>query len=594
MNKAIIQLRFFLYLRRSQDSEDRQVASIDDQRDEMLAIAKRLGLNIVAVFEESQSAKEPGRPVFNNMLDRVKSGEADGILCWKLNRLARNPVDGGQIQWLLQQGAVKHIRTYASDYWPTDNVMNMAVELGMANQFVLDLSGDIKRGMRRKALRGWNPHNYLPPGYRHNKEYKENPGQPEILPTSDLATVKRLLSFFLEGTHSRAETHRKAAVLGLRNKKDKAFSYNTISNMLTHPMYMGWFSWRDEDNQLQWKRGNHEAIITERQHRRILLLLGENGWSAKKPTYNFAFRGPLTCGECDSPITAEHKLQCICTGCKHKFSCKTATACPKCHLAIADMSKPVFVEKTYYRCTKKRKDYRCSQKYVEEGELHNAIFGILQDLDINNHFYKWGCLSLRTVHKEEIGEQEAVVKDIGKKRDELLQRIDNLVIMRADRDISADEFIAQKRKTEVELAEVEQEYRLLDQRALHWAEIAGGYLKFLQTACDVFEHSDDLEEKREILRTLGSNLEIVDRKPRFTMQKPITALKNMHVLTCVDLGEFEPEKVLAGQGFSKEKAAAFSTLCTRMKDIRTTILETKECFLPAYCLPTGQGHYCHS
>lgn len=38
------------------------------------------------------------------MLERIEKGEAEGILCWQINRLSRNPVDGGKLSWLLQKG----------------------------------------------------------------------------------------------------------------------------------------------------------------------------------------------------------------------------------------------------------------------------------------------------------------------------------------------------------------------------------------------------------------------------------------------------------------------------------------------------------
>jgi DNA invertase Pin-like site-specific DNA recombinase len=104
-------IKYFLYVRRSQDSEDRQMASLDDQKKEMFRLADQLGLNVVDVIDESQSAKKPGRPKFNKMIERIHAGEANGILCWKINRLARNPVDGGQISWLLQTGVIQHIQT---------------------------------------------------------------------------------------------------------------------------------------------------------------------------------------------------------------------------------------------------------------------------------------------------------------------------------------------------------------------------------------------------------------------------------------------------------------------------------------------------
>ena len=148
---------YFLYARKSTDIEDKQVRSIDDQLAVLRALAKEQELNIVTEFVEKQSAKIPGRPIFNDMLARVEKGEAQGIVCWKLDRLARNPVDGGQISWMLQRGIISHIQTHDRSYKPTDNILMMSVEFGMTNQYILDLSSNTKRGLHEKARRGSKP-----------------------------------------------------------------------------------------------------------------------------------------------------------------------------------------------------------------------------------------------------------------------------------------------------------------------------------------------------------------------------------------------------------------------------------------------------
>lgn len=71
------------------------MASIDSQIRELKELASEYNADIIEILTESKSAKEPGSPVFNQMLAKLRRGEADGILCWKLNRLARNPIDGG-------------------------------------------------------------------------------------------------------------------------------------------------------------------------------------------------------------------------------------------------------------------------------------------------------------------------------------------------------------------------------------------------------------------------------------------------------------------------------------------------------------------
>jgi len=96
-------ITFFLYARKSTDAEDKQVRSIEDQLAVLESLAKEEGLAIKEAFIEKQSAKQPGRPIFNAMLARIEKGEADGIICWKLDRLARNPIDAARVQWFLQQ-----------------------------------------------------------------------------------------------------------------------------------------------------------------------------------------------------------------------------------------------------------------------------------------------------------------------------------------------------------------------------------------------------------------------------------------------------------------------------------------------------------
>ncbi|MCD6402554.1 hypothetical protein J7L36_01750 [bacterium] len=72
----------------------------------------------------------------------------------------------GGINWMLQQGIIKHIKTYERSYYPTDNVLMISVEFGMANQF-RDLSQNTKRGLQAKAERGWYP-TFASVGYMHN------------------------------------------------------------------------------------------------------------------------------------------------------------------------------------------------------------------------------------------------------------------------------------------------------------------------------------------------------------------------------------------------------------------------------------------
>lgn len=97
-------MKYFIYARKSTDSEERQVLSIESQLQELRDFARRENLEIIDEFNESKTAKEPGREVFNLMLSRIEKENIEGVLAWHPDRLARNSIDGGRIIYLIDTG----------------------------------------------------------------------------------------------------------------------------------------------------------------------------------------------------------------------------------------------------------------------------------------------------------------------------------------------------------------------------------------------------------------------------------------------------------------------------------------------------------
>jgi site-specific DNA recombinase len=164
--------KFFVYARKSTDDKDRQVRSIADQLSELQEIAKKENLEIVDIFVEKQTAKMPGRPIFGEMITRLEAGEAQGILAWHPDRLARNSIDGGRVIYLVDTKIILDLKfsTFWFDPTPQGKFM-LSIAFSQSKYYVDNLSENIKRGQRNKVKNGIWPQS-APIGYINDNSTK--------------------------------------------------------------------------------------------------------------------------------------------------------------------------------------------------------------------------------------------------------------------------------------------------------------------------------------------------------------------------------------------------------------------------------------
>ena len=196
-------MNYAIYARKSSESEDRQVQSIDDQLKVMHELAERRGIEVTEVISESKSAKTPrNREEFDRMLRLIDKGKVQGILTWNINRLSRNSIDFGEVQHRLQQGVIKSIETPERSYRTEDSTLLYYVEAGMSNQYVLDLSKAVIRGMKSKVEKGWWPFQ-APEGYVNDLENHTIVPDPDRLPL-----VERGFRMLMTGAYTVTEVTR--------------------------------------------------------------------------------------------------------------------------------------------------------------------------------------------------------------------------------------------------------------------------------------------------------------------------------------------------------------------------------------------------
>ncbi len=502
------QYRLYLYARKSSESEDRQVASIESQVDELVRLAERENLIIVDVLQESQSAKAPGRPIFNKMLADIHSGKADGILCWKLDRLARNPVDGGSIKWMLQQNIIKVIRTYDREHFPTDNVLMMGVELDMANQYVRDLSSHTKRGMRAASKGGWYP-SRAPLGYLNNADITHRDSR-IINDEERFPIIQRAFRKLLSGAYTAAQVWRMAANdWGLRTLKGNTLPLNSFYRMLHDPFYAGKFRWPQEG---EWYEGKHEAMISWEEYEKIQFII-DGKIKTRPQKHAFTFRGLIHCGECGATITAEKKLK------KSK-------------------SGPIRTY-NYYRCTKKLGP--CTQKFITDVKLEEQVSKLIANITIPDDFLQ---MALRWIKEDREQEIVSSSKNIVHNQSKLTTCNKQLEKVFEDYTLGNIDVNDYKKAKEVLLKEkmrLEELVKTMTNQSFGWIDKAEQVFHFARDAKARFENGT-MEDKREIFAALGSNFSLKDGELALNLAPHFIPLQNSHSAVKTQLNRLEPQE----------------------------------------------------
>ena len=483
-------IKYLVYARKSSEAEDRQVASIDAQIDELRKIASDSGLYIIDVLSEAKSAKAPGRPIFNSMLQRIYAGEAQGILCWKLDRLARNPVDGGQISWMLQENTIKCIQTYGRAYYPTDNVLMMSVEFGMANQFIRDLSQNVKRGLARKVSLGWIP-GVAPAGYLNTPD-KEKGMKTVVKDPERFSLIRRMWDLILSGNYTVPQIWKIAnsewnyRTVKRRNLGGQPISRSAVYKILTNPFYYGQFEYPEGSN--SWHKGAHEPMIAEEEYDKVQILLGRKGRPRPKK-HVFAFTGLMRCGHCGAMITAEEKIKRQKNGNVHRY--------------------------IYYHCTK-RKDENCPEKGIELKDLNSQIDQFLNKITISEKFNNWAIKYLHEIRQTEAQGNEVIL--VNKQNDlaRITKQLDGLLLKYISPENESGQLISEEQyqelknrltneKTVIE-SELEKQNRTID----GWLDLSEKTFDFARYA-RIWFAKGDLNTKRAIFACLGSHLIIKDK-----------------------------------------------------------------------------------
>lgn len=517
---------YFIYCRKSSESEDRQVLSIDSQTNELKQLSERLNISNPRIETEARSAKTPGRPIFNSILNEIENKRGQGLIVWHPDRLSRNPEDAGRIISLMDRGLLLEVVT------PSQTFRNNPMDKFMLGFFMMNakLENDnkgvsVERGLKAKAEKGWLPSG-AKAGYMNDK-YAEK-GNKTILPDPErFPMIRQVFDLMLTGTYTVMQIWRILnEELGYRTPVHKRIggkpmTRSQLYKTLTDPFYYGLFEYPIGSG--NWYEGQHKPMITKQEHDRIQVLLGRRGRPRPK-AHSFDYTGLMECGECGASITAEEKYQIICSSCKFKFSSVNKNSCPKCKVLIEEMLNPKLLHYVYYHCTK-RSNPNCSQGSIRLEDLEMQFDLLLSRIQISENFKNWAISYLGELADKEVENREELRTSVKKQYDECVKSIDNLInLMIRGKTLTDEEFKSQKDSLMTRKAELKERLDVLDSRVDKWVELSEKTFNFASNARYWFEHGST-QEKREILASLGSNLTLKDKIISITLDKPLSFIE---------------------------------------------------------------------
>ena len=462
--------KYILYARKSTDTEDKQVLSIEAQLVELRKFAKDNGLVVIDELIEKRTAKMPGRPVFNSMIKRIENGEANGILAWHPDRLARNSIDGGQIIYLLDQTTLNYLRFPVFQFENTSQGKFMlSIMFGQSKYYVDNLSENTKRGLRAKVRNGDFP-SQAPFGYLNDSRTKTI-----VLDKRYAPLVKEIFEKYARGDQTMSQLADFLRDNGAITITGKVFKDDKIKSILQNPFYYGYFFYKSELYE-----GRHQPIISKVLFDKVQLAIAERGHKKRAKKEAVPFLGLMKCADCGMSITSETKTRTQKNGNFHRW--------------------------TYYRCSRKKRAIKCTNPPIREKDLLPQLSALLGKYAMSEKIFAFMNERIEQDEQAEIAGNASLLDDLRMQIAKLTNKQQILLDSYLDQDIDRQTFLAKKSEILSQKKSLEENLANLQANQNAWIEPMTKWLETAKSICYLLE-SDDFDGQKAVLSKLVADKE---------------------------------------------------------------------------------------
>ncbi len=460
-----------LYARVSTKDQEREGYSIPAQKELLLRYAEEKNFDVVREFIDVETAKKAGRTAFSEMVRFLKkSKRCNVVLVEKTDRLYRNLKDWVLLDEMdLEIHLAKEGSVLSDGSRSTDKFMH-GIRVLMAKNYIDNLSEEVKKGMRQKAMSGRWP-NAAPLGYLTVRES----GRARLIRDPDKAHLVAGMFERSAAGMSLDDVTKWARSAGLRGKRGGKMQKSSVHWALRNPIYAGRFWWGGVEYE-----SKEPKLITMSLFERVQDRL-DGHHDTRVTSHQFAYSGLIRCAHCGLAVTAEIQ--------KKKY--------------------------IYYHCSR-----NCQkEKYVREERLEDMFGQVLQGLQLGDAGMELARSVLRDARRDIKADGEARLAAARARYDKLTNLIDKAYEDKLEGRVDEDFFQRKREEWETErraLLDTMEKLNRADRQSL---DLALSVLELGNRAYDLYSRKSGVE-KRMLLDLLCSNCEMGGGKLFVELREP--------------------------------------------------------------------------
>ena len=285
-------IRVAIYTRRSTDEEN-QPFTIEAQTSKLKSYIKSQdGWTLVKEYSDDASGAKIDRPNLNQALRAARAGLFDVLLVYRVDRFTRRIRDLSTLLEELDEAGVV-FRSATEPFDTSTPAGRMLVQmLGVFAEFEREMIIDrVVNGMERKASKGQWTLGVAPEGYRVDAETQH------LVPIkAEMPAIKEIFRLYTKDRIGCRAVAKNINTRGLRRRSGRPYSFKTIADILSNPVYVGTVLFRDVETE-----NAHPGIIdrdTFDRAQRLLIERGESPAAAAGAASEYHLTGKIVCPLC--------------------------------------------------------------------------------------------------------------------------------------------------------------------------------------------------------------------------------------------------------------------------------------------------------